>query len=218
MNLKESFRYQKFLDSVMLKAATSVSVSNHCLKTTKVHKRDAANPGAGDLTEVVEVPAFVPNNTMLMFMAHLVDEREKLSIAIGKAKASVAFDIDAAIETNKFRQSLNSAIRQMMRHTPGKSKSQERGYKFDINGIQQAYYYDVEITTTENYDKNAAKSLMRSTITKADEVSAEIDAAMINTIVEYEPFYDVNESFEDVLDIFVQNHPEFAPVVEEILI
>ena len=186
MNLKESFRYQKFLDGLMRSAGSNLQNPYHSLVTTKVHLRHAVNPEAEDVTEVVEDGEFVPNDTVLAFMAHLIDEREKLSIAIGKAKASVGFDMDAAIET-----------------------------KFDINGQQVPYRYDVEITTTENYDKEAAKALMRATIAKADEVSAAVDAAMINTVVEYEPPYDVNETFDDVLDAFVQNNPEFHLTHEE---
>ena len=208
MNLKESFRYQKFLDTLMANASASIVAVDHCLKTVKVHRRNAVNPDADDMTEEVEVPAFIPNDTMILFMSYLVDEREKLSIAIGKAKASIGFDIDAAVETNKFRQSLHSSIRRMMRYAPGKSKSQARGYKFDINGVQQAYIYDVETTTSENYTKDTAKALMRNMITTADDVSARVDAALINTTVEYDPPYDVNESFEDVLETFVSNTPK----------
>lgn len=214
MNLKESFRYQKFLDGLMRSAGSNLQNPYHSLKTTKVHLRHAVNPEAEDVTEVVEDGEFVPNDTVLAFMAHLIDEREKLSIAIGKAKASVGFDMDAAIETNKFRQSLNGSVRQMLRQVGTKRKTKEVDYKFDINGQQVPYRYDVEITTTENYDKEAAKALMRATIAKADEVSAAVDAAMINTVVEYEPPYDVNETYDDVLESFIQAHPEFAPVVE----
>lgn len=214
MNLKESFRYQKFLDGLMRSAASNLQNPCHSLKTTKVHLRHAVNSEAEDMTEVVQDGGFVPNDTVLDFMAHLIDEREKLSIAISNAKQSVGFDIDAAIETNKFRQTLNSAVRQMLRHVGTKRRVKESDYKFDINGQQVPYRYDVEITATENYDKAAAKKLMRETITKADEVSAAVDAAMINTVVEYKPLYDVNETFDDVLDAFIQNHPEFAPVAK----
>lgn len=207
MNLKESFRYQKFLDRMMAEAGSSLQNMAHCLKTTKAHLRHAVNQEAEDVVEVVDVGDFVPNDIMMDFAAHLVEEREKLSIAIGVAKASVGFDIDAAIETNKFRQSLNSAIRGMLRNTGSKRKTKEMDYKFDINGVQVPYRYDVEIMTEENYDRNAAKELMRSTIAKADEVSAAIDAAMINTVVGYEAPYDVNESFEDVLESYIQSHP-----------
>ena len=204
MNLKESFRYQKFLTGLLSNAFSSLTNPSHCLTTTKVHIRSKTNPEAEDITETVEVDEFVPNDTVMDFMAHIVDEREKLSIAIGKAKAGLDFDLDAAVETNKSRQYVNDAIRRMLRYTPSKRKTQEMGYKFDINGAQVAYRYDAETTTTENYDKAAAKTMMRNMIAKADEVSAAVDAAMINTTLDYEPPYDVNESFDDVLEMFVQ--------------
>lgn len=214
MNLKESFRYQKFLDILMRSASSMLQNPDHCLETTKVHLRNDVNPAASDYTEVVDDGEFVSNDIMLAFMVHMIGEREKLSTAISKAKQSVGFDIDAAIETNKFRQLLNNSIRQMLRMTATKRKTKETDYKFDINEQQVAYRYDVEITTTERYNKDNAKAIMREVIRDADEVSASIDAAMINTLVEYEPPYDVNESFDDVLDAFMQTHLEFTTVEE----
>lgn len=217
MNLKESFRYQKFLDGLMRSAASHLQSPCYSLITTKLHLRNAANPDAMDTTEVVDEGEFVSNNIVLDFMAHLIDEREKLSIAISKAKASIGFDIDAAIETNKFRQMLSGAVRQMLRCVGTKRKAKESDYKFDINGQQVPYRYDVEIITTENYDKDVAKAMMRTTIAKADEVSSAVDAAMINTVVDYKPPYDVNETFDDVLESFIQcnfESVEMAPSEE----
>ena len=214
MNLKESFRYQKFLDGLMMNAGSYLQNPYYCLQTTKVHQRHAVNPDVDDVTEVVDDGEFVPADTVMTFMAHLVDEREKLSIAIGAAKASIGFDMDAAIETNKFRQSLNGSIRKMLRFVGTKKKGTEIGYKFDINGQQVSYRYETEVTTEERYDKDAAKALMRETIAKADEVSAAIDAALINTTVAYEPPYDVNEPFDDVLEAFAQHRGEVTTVEE----
>ena len=214
MNLKESFRYQKFLDGLMRNAVANLQNPYHCLKTTKVHYRQTVNPDAVDETEIVEDGEFVHNDIMLNFMAHLIEVREELSVAISKAKQSVGFDTDAAIETNKFRQMLNGAVRQMLRHTATKRKIKETDYKFDINGQQVPYRYDVEIITAENYNKANAKNLMRETISKADEVSAAVDAAMINTTVEFDPPYDVNETFDDVLETFIQRNPEVIPYEE----
>ena len=214
MNLKESFRYQKFLDGLMMNAGRYLQHPSFCLQTTKVHLRKAVNPEVEDVTEVVDDGEFVSADTVMAFMAHLIEEREKLSIAIGAAKASIGFDMDAAIETNKFRQSLNGSIRKMLRFVGTKKKTTEMGYKFDINGQQVPYRYDVEVTTTERYDKEAAKTMMREVIAKADEVSAAIDAALINTAVAYEPPYDVNESFDDVLEAFVQRQGEVTTTEE----
>ena len=53
MNLKESFRYQNFLDMMMRAASASIQQRDHCLKVTKTHLRSKANPDASDVTETV---------------------------------------------------------------------------------------------------------------------------------------------------------------------
>lgn len=203
MNLKESFRYQNFLDMMMRAASASIQQRDHCLKVTKTHLRNKANPDASDVTETVEGEVFFANDDVVAFMAWLVQEREKLTTAIGAAKASIGFDIDAAIETNKFRQTVNSSIKSMLRYTPTKRVEQGRDYKFNVEGNQTPYIYEIEVVSEEAYDKTGAKTLMREMISKADEVSAAIDAAMINTKVAYEPVFDVNETFDDVMTDFL---------------
>lgn len=203
MNLKESFRYQNFLDMMMRAASASIQQRDHCLKVTKTHLRNKANPDASDVTETVEGEVFFANDDVVAFMAWLVKEREKLTTAIGAAKASIGFDIDAAIETNKFRQTVNSSIKSMLRYTPTKRVEQGRDYKFNVEGNQTPYIYEIEVVSEEAYDKTGAKTLMREMISKADEVSAAIDAAMINTKVDYEPVFDVNETFDDVMTDFL---------------
>lgn len=203
MNLKESFRYQNFLDMMMRAASASIQQRDHCLKVTKTHLRSKANPDASDVTETVEGEVFFANDDVVAFMAWLVKEREKLTTAIGAAKASIGFDIDAAIETNKFRQTVNGSIKSMLRYTPTKRVEQGRDYKFNVEGNQTPYIYEIEVVSEEAYDKTGAKTLMREMISKADEVSAAIDAAMINTKVDYEPVFDVNETFDDVMTDFL---------------
>lgn len=203
MNLKESFRYQNFLDMMMRAASASIQQRDHCLKVTKTHLRSKANPDASDVTETVEGEVFFANDDVVAFMAWLVKEREKLTTAIGAAKASIGFDIDAAIETNKFRQTVNGSIKNMLRYTPTKRVEQGRDYKFNVEGNQTPYIYEIEVVSEEAYDKSGAKTLMREMISKADEVSAAIDAAMINTKVDYEPVFDVNETFDDVMTDFL---------------
>ena len=90
-----------------------------------------------------------------------------------------------------------------MRHIPRKTVEQGRDYKFNVEGNQTAYYYDIEVESVEAYDKDAAKDLMRDMIATADTNSTLIDAALINTTVDYKPKFDVNDSFEDVMDSFL---------------
>ena len=203
MNLKESFRYQNFLESMLNSAGMSLVLKDHCLKVTKTHLRNKVNPDVQDVVETVEVDAFFENDVVIAFIKWLVGEREKLTKAIGAAKAGIGFDIDAAIETNKFRQTASNSIKTMLRYMPSKRTEQGRDYKFNVEGNQMPYIYDIEVVSEEAYDKNGAKAAMRALITEADKVSADIDAALINIRVEYEPVFDVNETFEDVMTEFL---------------
>ena len=206
MNLKETFRYQNFLDSMMRAATNSVMNREHCLTVTKTHLRNKANPDAENIVETVEVEKFYSNDDVLRFMEWLVNEKAVLTQAISKAKAAIALDLDTAIETNKFRQQVNNAIKNMLRFAPRKTIEQGRDYKFNLEGNQTVYYYDIEMESVEAYDKANAKKLMRDMISTSDTVSADIDSALINTQVDYEPKYDVNESFEDVMEAFVSQN------------
>lgn len=205
MNLKESFRYQNFLDSMMQEATYSIRTESHGVMVTKKHLKSNANPDADDVEEEVVTDDFFANDDVIKFITYLIDERQKLTEAIGKAKASINFDIDAAIETNKFRQSAHSAIKRMLQCSKAsKSVAQGRDYKFNAEGNQTAYYYDIEVTKEEAFDRDKSKSLMRSIISESDKTSAEIDTAIINTQVDYTPMFDVNESFDDVMTAFLE--------------
>lgn len=207
MNLKESFRYQNFLDSLMRSASSSIQSYDHGVTTVKYHRKSKANPEAEDVEETVAtLGEFFPNDDVIAFMGWLINEREKLTTAISLAKATIGFDVDAAIETNKFRQMATGAIRYMLRNTPGKRDEQGRDYKFNAEGNQTAYFYPIEVVIEDAFDREADKKIMRNIISEADKVSADIDAAMINTVVSYTPVYDVNMSFEDVMAEFVSNN------------
>lgn len=203
MNLKESFRYQNFLDGKLNDARYSIADRTHALKVTKVHLKKKANPDAEDITEVVEVEEFIPNDDVIAFMCWLVAERQKLTEAICAAKASLGFSLDAAIEANKFRQYTASAVKGMLKYTPSKKTEQGRDYKFNVEGNQTPYYYDIETSFEEAFARDSAKKVVRDMITAADKTSAEIDSAMINTVVDYTPVFDVNDSFEDVMAEFI---------------
>ena len=203
MNLKESFRYQKFLENMLAYAGNSLTDREHSLTITKNHLRKKANAEAEDMMETVDVGEFFKNDDVLKFMTMLVEERSKLTNAIGKAKASIGFDLDAAIETNKFRQTVANRVKTMLRFTASKRTERGTDYKFNVEGNQTQYYYDIEVKANEAFDRSVAKDTMRKLILEADKVSAEIDSAMINTMVEYDAPFNVNDSFEDVVTDFL---------------
>ena len=203
MNLKEAFRYQNFLSSLMTSAKVNITAKEHCLKTTKRHLIKESNPDAENKEEIIENDGFVPNDTTLRFMKWIIDERYKLTRAIGQAKATAGIDIDADIETNKVRQAVCESIKQMLQYTATKKTETGKGYKFNAEGNQSPYYYTIEVETVEAFDRDKAKELMYEIIAESDRKSSEIDSALINTIVAYEPAYSVNMSYDDIIRKFV---------------
>lgn len=207
MNLKESFRYQNFLDRMMRFATESMTSTSHCLEVTRTHMRSKVKADAPDETITDEVEEFVGNDDMARFMLFLIQEREILSSAIVNAKAHLPFDMDAAIDGNKFRQRAVNTINVMLRNKGRKTQSTETSFAFNAAGDQTPYRYPVEIETRELFDRAMAKKTLRELETKSDEVSAAIDAASVNAVVAYEPPFNVNDSFEDVVVAFLAANP-----------
>lgn len=204
MNLKEAFRYQNFLDRMFGAAAMSIQKRDHCLTQTRNHLCSKVNPDASDFEEEVKVEEeFFANDDVIRAMLFMIGEKEKLTIAINNAKKSIELDIDAAVAVNKYRQQLNSAVAFMMRFKPCNRVETEIGHKFNVAGDPVDYKYDVEVASVEAYDRDAAKKAVKEIISEADKTSSEIDAAKVNTKVEYAPVFDVNDSFEDVMNAFL---------------
>lgn len=178
----------------------SISQSNHAYTITKRHLRSKANPDAEDVSEIVCPEEFPANDLVIKLMLVLISEREKITKAINEAKRKIDFDVDAAIASNKFRQRTFQSVERMLKWGAKKETSRESDYKFNNEGNQNLYYYPVEIDYAEAYDRKASKDLVKVLQRESDEISAKIDAAMINTHVDFEPMFDVNDKFEDLVE------------------
>lgn len=203
MNLKEAFHYQNFLNSLMNLATLSIK-SGGALKVTKKHLRSKANPEARDVEEEVEPTDYIPVEAYVKFMDSLIEAKAALTEAISDAKSGLDFDIDAAVETNKIRQSAHNSLKRILNINKAYTRTErDSDYKFNAEGNQVSYVYDVEVTATEMFDRKTIKDKTKELITKSDGVSAMIDMAMVNTTVSYVPVFDVNDSFEDIIAGFI---------------
>lgn len=203
MNLKESFRYQNFLERLLSSAYSSIVSPSHCYKVTKNHLRSKSNPDDADMTEEVIVDDFFANDDVINFIVSVIAEKEKLALAITKAKNDAEFDIDAAISVNKSRQSTINYIKSMLMNKSSKTKERGVGYKFNVEGNQQPYYYEIEVIKAENFDRAAAKEFLKKLSNDSDKASAKIDEVLINSVIDYEPPFDINDTFDDIMTDFI---------------
>lgn len=91
-----------------------------------------------------------------------------------------------------------------------------KDYKFDINGTQIPYYYDVEIDEVRTFDGDKAKAIMKNAIANCEEKSKVIERIMINTEVNYSATYDANDGFEDIVVDFIIRHKNELSEVDDV--
>jgi hypothetical protein len=210
MNLKEGFRYQNFLNALMLDAHGYLFIDEHLFKTTKVHKRKKSNPEAEDSTETVEVDNPFDVNKVIDFMAAIITEKEELTAAINKAKASAEYDVDALIEGNKLRNEFCDQLKSIMKKKGKTTTHNERGFMLNNEKNQVPYYYEVEETKEELFDRKTVSELFEKSSKKSADISNQIDVLRVMTPVDFEPRFNVNLTFEDEFERFAKTDSESA--------
>ncbi len=201
MNLKESYRYANYLDNLLNTAYTYLKNKGFVTTTTQTHIRSKANSEATD--EVIEVQKpydveFTPMN-IIDFVVKVLDEKEKLANAIAIVKANAEINIDNAVAMNKKKQSFVSVLNGMANIKASEKQTQGYDYRFNINNEQVRYCYTVNEVTQIDYDRNDIRNLAKKYLKETDEISAKLDAIEINTILDFEPKYDINSTFEELV-------------------
>ena len=203
MNLKESFRYQNFLDALISSAKYSIIDPRHSMIVTKSHLRSKANPEAVDEILVDEVDDFHPNDKVVEFLLWAVKEKEVLSRIISDAKTTDEFDLDSSVSSNRQRKEIIKSINSLLSKKEVKTKEYGTDNKFNIEGAQVSYRYEIEVERKENFNRAELKAVVKHLNSICDEVSSKIDEFLINTAIDYTPRFDVNASFDDVMEEFI---------------
>lgn len=205
MYLKEAFRYQNYLNELISATTSYLSGGQYTTKTVQEHLRKKANPDAENETidlSAERVLAYTANQ-MVDFLQHLIDEKQKLTKAISEAKKCCSIDIDAEVANNRIRQSVAATLSRMGNMKPSERMTRAYAYKFNAEGNQVQYAYEVKEVTTIDFDRNKVKGISKRLIQSADEASTAIDKAMVELAVDYTPNYSVNDSFEDAIEQFL---------------
>ena len=176
--------------------------------TTVNEKHFRSRAAAGQIDETLDVTDYTskvyPTDKVIDFLLVLIDEREKLARAIQAAKSQMELDIDTAVDVNKKRHGAIEVLREMrqLKSSSLLRKNFGTGFIFNNEGNQTNYRYDVEVVTTIDFDRNKIRATVDKLQKKADEVSAAIDAALINTQVDYVLPFDPHASAAEILEDF----------------
>ena len=206
MNLKEAFRYQNKIRSFMETAQSILAIDANITTVQNTYLRHKLMAEMEDETVTVVPDAeFHDRITKVVeFLIYLLNEKERLSVAIRKSKAGLDFDVDGEVSLNATRQSVAETLTRMndLRNSEQIISGGGTGYRFNVDGNQVPYRCDVKRVTTINYDRNVIRNELTKLHKKADEISAKIDLSLVTSSVDYNPPFEINISFADAFDSF----------------
>ena len=208
MNLKEAFRFQNRIQSLMNEAQNILSRDQNVTETKNTYLRSKVMEGAEDAV-LVDIPNtdYADRITAVVdFLVYLLGQKEELAAAIHKTKAAQEIDLDSETSLNSTRQHVASILKHMadIRSSELVLANSGYGYKFNNDGDQVTYKCDVKKVVTINFDRNVVRRHLAALNRKADEVSAAIDRCIVNSEVVYEAPFDVNDSFSVIFDSFCE--------------
>lgn len=205
MILKEAFRYQNYLSRLIGEAIDYLTTTSNVVITKQEHLKSKSNSDAEDEVVIVDKCSDIEYdpNQVIDFLLDVLNEKETLSDAINKAKLNTEINIDSSIAINKEKQRIASIFDRLAKTKSGERIRNDSDYKFNAEGNQVSYYYEVKETTTIDFDRNKVKGIVKRLRRESDNTSNELDRVQVTLDVDYSPTYEINDSFEDALEIFV---------------
>ena len=208
MNLKEAFRYQNKLQSLLEEAQNILDCDSNVTKVANTYLRHKVMAEAEDET-VMDVPQteyYEQITDIARFMLYLLEEKSRLFVAIRKAKDALDMDMDSEVSLNTARQSVARTFKRMndLRSSEQMLSGGGTGYRFNAEGNQISYCCDVKRVTTINYDRKVIRSALTRLNQQADETSNRIDLCLVTSKVDYAPPFDVNASFAEAFETYLE--------------
>lgn len=113
--------------------------------------------------------------------------------------------MDSEVSLNSRRQRIADTLQHMseLRSSEVTVSHGGVGYRFNTDGNQVSYKCDLRRVTTINFDRNVVRKHLTEMNRKADAVSTELDRCMVNSEVDFEPSFDVNDSFADAFAAYL---------------
>lgn len=170
MNLKEAFRYQNKLGSLMEEAQSILGLEGNITRIENTYLRKKVFDGAENETVIDTPPTeFADRITdIVRFLMALMEQREVLSKAIHAAKNALPIDMDSEVGLNARRQEIARVLKRMsdVRSSEVVIKGGGTGYRFNQEGNQVTYRCDVKRVTTINFDRKAVRNFAAEIIAK----------------------------------------------------
>ena len=202
MTLKESFRYQNFLDDILSQTENYLRITDNYMVVTEEHLRNkviatAENEISDNLAnrEIAVKP-----DVLVDFLISVLTEEEALTKAINAAKTQHCNDLNALTEINKSRRIVISTLKRMSQCKDKESTLKGSAYTFNAEGNQIPYVYDIKRSSKVDFNRAKVKSLISELSAESDRASATLDYWLTSVPVDFHPQFDMNDTFEELAE------------------
>lgn len=202
ITLKKSFEVQNYLMKLFDEIIVILGYPANITVVTQEHMRKKAFAEAED--EIIVKPKATDCTSdvgeLIDFACYLQDESEKLTIAINKAKTANGQDFDGMIAVNNRKRMLLNRLVTMANVKASETITTGKAIKFNGEGNQTIYCYDIKEVTTIDFDRNKVKAIANHLLKELDDTSTKIDVMQLETMVEYETELDIGDNLEDAIE------------------
>ncbi len=205
ITLKKSFEMQNYLKNLLDKALTALSYNDNITQTTQEHLRQKSYTGGeNEIIVKPKRPDFTYDVMNLVdFACDVQSQIELLTVEINKAKHSLGKDYDGMIAINNQKRTLLNRLNAMAGIKPSESIKTGQAWKFNEEGNQVSYSYDIKEVVTIDFDRNAIKAIISRLRKELDDNSTAIDVMQLETLVDFESIYEIGDGLEDAVQKFL---------------
>lgn len=204
MTLKEAFRYQNFLTELIDNVSIYLADSDNTTIVTEEHMKSKAVAGVEDEVKdnLSKRRLNVKPDNAIKFLIRLCEEKEILSKAISQAKNQHCPDMDSSIMVNQTRNRILTSLKHVAKLKNNEKVFTGSAYTMNAEGNQTKYYYDVKQTTRIDFNRPELKRIISDLSSEKDRASTTIDYWMSSVPVSYTPPFDINDTYEELLEEF----------------
>lgn len=203
MRLKEAFTLQNKILS--LYDSVIAMLTPDTFAQTKVHhiysKANIGNDVIEDLPQDVNRLAGdqpYDFDKLVDLAQSIMEDKQNLTIAIGRAKASCPVNMDAIKQNNVIKQKLISCLNRLDGVKSFEYEDRGQCYGKDNEGKPAVFYYPTKTTKSYNIDKDHSKAILKRLKNEFDESSLQLDELSLSTNVDFVPKYDYDLSLEQI--------------------
>lgn len=206
MNLKESYTYQNFLSRMIRECKNLLCNNTFTMTKTQVHNIKESDPNGKDKTVVspstARLDAKYKPMDVINLLVKLIEEKDAISTAIAKVKATTEIDIDKSMAMNKLRNEVIYVLDNLSKLEASETESNGTGYRLnETSGSQEKFNYVITNITTINFDRKDVRALVKKYTKINKELSDKKDLIELTVNVVFEPKYDIDSTIEELLEV-----------------